>query len=138
MTAQKVEVSLSLKSFFISIDMQRKILKGNLTVLLTTLYLDFYLGAPHEPAAVVKFELCPLCSFRCWCHHVGVSWFICRVFILMVVGFLYIRRMSAVVRIKGCRFRVTWTCSGIPFGFIFLRITCAFPSQKHLYYEIHI
>lgn len=65
LTSQKVEVSLSLEGFLVNVDMQRKVFKGNLTVLLTPLYSDFYLGAPHEPAAVLKLELCPLCSFRC-------------------------------------------------------------------------
>lgn len=88
-----------LKVFLINVDMQRKLHKGNLTVLLTPLYSDFCLGAPHEPAAVLKLELCPFCSFRCWCHHVDVLWFICVVFILVVV-FLYLGRMSAVLRVK--------------------------------------
>lgn len=79
LTAQKEEASLSLEGFLNDVGMQRKVFDGNLTVLLTPLYSDFYLGASHEPVAVLELEFCPLCSFRCWCHHVGVSWFICLV-----------------------------------------------------------
>ncbi|NXS19083.1 SCN2A protein, partial [Mystacornis crossleyi] len=64
--------------------------------------------SPQEPAAVLKLELGPFCSFRCWCHHVDVLWFICVVFILVVV-FLYLRRMSAVLRVKV----VLYTFTGI-------------------------
>lgn len=131
--------------------MQRKLCEGNLTILPTPLYSDFYLGALCENHILVReanallkeVKLCPRSNFRWWCHHMDIFCIICVVFILVCV-FSFLRRISSVLRVKGCRSTAVllkwvklfmiWTRSGILFGFLW--ILCFFPPT--LYYKSHI